>query len=89
MPGATRNNFSQNTSFGLAGTQGGSEFMINGNAAGSNGQSCLMQDEPEGGIGFSRKMSLKERSAMLGIDHQLANRDPVEPGADPGICGGQ
>jgi hypothetical protein len=48
-----------------------------------------MQDEPEGGIGFSHKMSPKERSAKLGIDHQLANRNPVEPGADPDICGGQ
>jgi hypothetical protein len=38
MPGALRNNFSQNTNFGLAGTQGGSEFMINGNAAGTNGR---------------------------------------------------
>ena len=38
MPGALRNNFSQNTNFGLAGTQGGSEFMINGNAAGVNGR---------------------------------------------------
>src|SRR5215469_11862983 len=38
MPGTVRNNFSQNTNFGLAGTQGGSEFMINGNAAGTNGR---------------------------------------------------
>src|SRR5581483_9512999 len=38
MPGALRNNFSQNTNVGLAGTQGGSEFMINGNAAGVNGR---------------------------------------------------
>jgi hypothetical protein len=38
MPGALRNNFSQNTNFGLAGTQGGSEFMINGNAAMGNGR---------------------------------------------------
>ena len=38
MPGTLRNNFSQNTNFGLAGTQGGSEFMINGNAAGTNGR---------------------------------------------------
>jgi hypothetical protein len=38
MPGTLRNNFSQGSNFGLAGTQGGSEFMINGNAAGLNGR---------------------------------------------------
>ena len=38
MPGTQRNNFSQNTNFGLAGTQGGSQFMINGNAAGTGGR---------------------------------------------------
>jgi hypothetical protein len=39
MPGASRPNFSQNTSFGLAGTQGGSMFSINGNAGGVGGRS--------------------------------------------------
>jgi hypothetical protein len=40
MPGAMRNNFSQNpgTGVGLAGAQGSSEFMINGNAANTNGR---------------------------------------------------
>jgi hypothetical protein len=40
MPGVIRNNFSQNpgTGVGLAGAQGGSEFMINGNAALNNGR---------------------------------------------------
>jgi hypothetical protein len=40
MPGAIRNNFAQNpgTGVGLAGGQGGSEFMINGNAALGNGR---------------------------------------------------
>jgi hypothetical protein len=52
-------------------------------------QSCLMQDEPEGKMGFSYKMSLKERSAMLGIDHQRANRGQTEPGANPGVSGGK
>jgi hypothetical protein len=36
-----------------------------------------MQDEPGEGLGFSYKMSLKERSAKLGFDHQLTNRDAI------------
>jgi Carboxypeptidase regulatory-like domain len=34
MPGAQRPNYSQNTNFGLAGSQGGSMFSINGSAGG-------------------------------------------------------
>src|SRR6266436_767340 len=52
-------------------------------------QSCLMQDEPEGGACFSYKMSLKERIRMLGIDHQHGRRRNAEPGADPGVSGRQ
>src|SRR5277367_1334293 len=50
-------------------------------------QSCLMQDEPEGGVGFSHKMSLEEGIGMLGIDHQHGRRRKAEPGGDPGISG--
>src|ERR1019366_8990591 len=52
--------------------------------------SCLMQDEPERGYGFSRKMSLKwGRIGMLGIDHQHGRYRSGEPGADPGVFGGE
>src|ERR1035438_10514714 len=51
--------------------------------------SCLMQDEPEPRAGFSRKMSLKAKSAMLGIDHQHGRFRNHEPGADPGLSGRQ
>ncbi len=54
-----------------------------------NGQSCLMQDEPEAGACFSHKMSLKGRTRMLGIDHQHGRRKETEPGADPGVFGSQ
>ena len=52
-------------------------------------QSCLMQDEPEPGVCFSHKVSLKGRSRMLGIDDQRAIKRTIEPGADPGVFGGQ
>src|ERR1019366_6188218 len=52
-------------------------------------QSCLIQDEPGGGAGFSYKMSLEERSRMLGFDHQRADIGTVEPGADSGVFGRQ
>lgn len=48
-----------------------------------------MQDEPEAGIGFSHKMSLKERLGMLGIEDQRARWRTVEPGADPSVFGRQ
>jgi hypothetical protein len=34
-------------------------------------------------------MSLEEKIRMLGVDYQRANRGMVEPGADPGVSGGQ
>jgi hypothetical protein len=40
-----------------------------------------MQDEPEAELGFSHKMSLKDR--MLGIDRQHGRFRQVEPGTDP------
>lgn len=52
-------------------------------------KSCLMQDEPEAGCRFSREMSLKARSAMLGIDDQGGNESGVESGADPGVFRGK
>src|ERR1022692_5275715 len=52
--------------------------------------SCLMQDEPERGAGFSYKMSLKEGEiGMLGIGHQHGRFGSGEPGADPGVFGGE
>src|ERR1700675_2450577 len=49
-----------------------------------------MQDEPERGYGFSRKMSLKGIGmGMLGIDHQHGRYRSGEPGADPGVFGGE
>ena len=51
--------------------------------------SCLMQDEPERGAGFSHKMSLKGGIGMLGIDHQHGRFRSGEPGADPGVFGGE
>src|SRR5208283_5773252 len=47
-----------------------------------------MQDEPGPGLGFSRKMSLKGKLGMLGIDHQHGRLRRWEPGADPGVPGG-
>jgi hypothetical protein len=61
-------------------------------AARKQRQNCSlvsMQDEPEGGNGFSRKMSLKERLRMLGIEDQRAEWRAVEPGADAGVSGEQ
>ncbi len=53
-------------------------------------ESCLMQDEPEGGVSFSHKMSLKGGGvSMLGIDHPHARRQDAEPGADTAVSGGQ
>ena len=49
--------------------------------------SCLKQDEPETGNGFSHKMSLKGGGGMLGIDHQHGRYGSDEPGADPGVSG--
>ena len=51
--------------------------------------SCLMQDEPELAIGFSRKMSLKGKDGMLGIDHQHGRHRGQQPGADSGVSGRQ
>ena len=51
--------------------------------------SCLIQDEPETGTGFSHKMSLKGRVGMLGIDHQHGRFGSDKPGADPGVSGRQ
>src|SRR5688572_11016657 len=52
--------------------------------------SCLMQDEPEQGHGFSRKMSLKGVGiGMLGIDYQHGRFGSDEPGTDPGIFGSE
>ena len=48
-----------------------------------------MQDEPEAGMGFSHKMSLKERLRMLGIEDPRARWRTIEPGADPGVFGEQ
>ena len=49
-----------------------------------------MQDEPERGYGFSHKMSLKGVGiGMLGIDHQHGRFRSGEPGADPGVFGGE
>jgi hypothetical protein len=49
-----------------------------------------MQDEPERRCGFSYKMSLKGgRIGMLGIDHQQGRYGRGEPGADPGVFGGE
>ncbi|MBV9505317.1 MAG: carboxypeptidase regulatory-like domain-containing protein, partial [Acidobacteriia bacterium] len=47
--------------------------------------SCLTQDEPELGAGFSRKMSLKGKIGMLGIDYQHGRFGSHKPGADPGF----
>src|ERR1035437_9855975 len=49
------------------------------------GESCLIQDEPGEGGGFSYKMSLEERSRMLGLDHQRAHIGTLEPGAHSGL----
>src|ERR1700686_5046250 len=57
--------------------------------SGPAGDSCLIQDEPEAGNGFSHKMSLKGRNGMLGIDHQHGRFGSDEPGADRGISGRQ
>src|ERR1035437_6345278 len=48
-------------------------------------ESCLIQDEPGEGGGFSYKMSLEERSRMLGLDHQRAHIGTLEPGAHSGL----
>jgi hypothetical protein len=54
------------------------------NARDVKDQSCPIQDEPEGGIGFQYKMSLK-RGDMLRIDNQRARSREVELGADRGF----
>src|SRR5438309_1887569 len=41
--------------------------------------SCLMQDEPESGFGFSRKMSLKRRNGILGVDPQHGRLGSHQP----------
>src|SRR5580700_546981 len=48
-------------------------------------ESCLIQEEPEAGVGFSHKMSLKEKLGMLGIDSPHGRHQSDEPGADPGV----
>src|ERR1039457_2469724 len=50
---------------------------------------CLIQDEPGARPCFSYKMSLEERSRMLGVDHQRASTREVEPGTDAGVFGWQ
>ena len=52
-------------------------------------QSCLVRDEPGAEVCFSYKMSLEGRSPMLGIDRKSGGSRAVEPGADPGLFGGQ
>ena len=54
----------------------------------SNIDSCLMQDEPEGGYGFSRKVSLRRRGWMLGIDHQHERHGSKKPESDRGVSDG-
>src|SRR5665213_403652 len=49
--------------------------------------SCLIQDEPEIGHGFSHKMSLKDGIGMLGIDHRHGRFRSDKPGAGPGVSG--
>ena len=51
--------------------------------------SCLTQDEPEKGKGFSHKMSLKDGIGMLGIDHQHGRFGSDKPGAGAGVSGWQ
>src|SRR4051812_42701856 len=51
--------------------------------------SCLMQDEPELGVGFSRKMSLNGDGGMLSIDHQNGRFSDDEHRANPGVGGSQ
>src|ERR1035438_7629925 len=48
-------------------------------------ESCLIQDEPGEGTVSHNKMSLEERTRMLGIDHQRAGIGTMEPGADSGV----
>src|ERR1700683_5622058 len=64
-------------------------FIIRPNRTGTPWDSCLMQDEPEVATGFSRKMSLKGKFGMLGIDYQHGRHRGHEPGADSGVPGGQ
>ena len=45
----------------------------------ASSDSCLIQDEPETGIGFSYKMSPKGGNGMLGIDHQHGRFGSDEP----------
>lgn len=52
-------------------------------------ESFLIQGEPERGVCFQYKMSLKERWRMLGIDYPHARGRETEPGADPGVFGCQ
>ena len=55
-----------------------------------NSQSCPIQDEPEAGMCFQYKMSLKASGpGMLGIDHQHGTGKADELGTDPGVHGGQ
>src|SRR5437764_11920856 len=48
-----------------------------------------MQDEPELGLGFSRKMSLNGDGGMLSIDHQNGRFSDDEHRANPGVGGRQ
>jgi hypothetical protein len=48
-----------------------------------------MQDEPELGVGFSRKMSLNGDGGMLSIDHQNGRFSDDEHRANPGVGGRQ
>src|SRR5207248_1351239 len=50
---------------------------------------CSLGDEPGARACFSYKMSLKGRSVMLGFDHQHGSSRAIEPGANPGVFGGQ
>src|SRR5260370_15537464 len=52
-------------------------------------ESYLIQDEPGARACFSYKMSLEERSGMLGVDRHSASAREAEPGTDPGIWGWQ
>src|ERR1035441_11103634 len=51
-------------------------------------ESCPIQDEPEGEVGFQYKMSL-ERVASWRIDNQRARSREIKPGSDPGFSTSQ
>lgn len=52
-------------------------------------QSYLIRDEPGCEARFSYKMSLEEKTRMLGIDHQHGDGRTDRSGADPSFFGSQ